>query len=310
MSKFDFKNIMVMGAGGVGGYFGSKLAKGLDAEISWVARGEHLIKIREAGLVVQSIHGDFISKGPASDKPEDLPEPDIILFAVKSYDTSQAIRLIEPVMSERTQVLTLQNGIENIPKLTEAFGNERVIPGLCRIGIRISKPGVLSHTTLGNVVLGEKTEKPSERTSVIHNAFLRAEVDCFISENIQREIWKKFSWNAIFNMLSAAENKKTDQLYDGGKLQEQLRILADEISRVATAERINLKAGDLEKIIAKPQGTGVLVPSTLHDRRSGKKLEYDAFTGALLRLGRKHGIELPEYEKLHLALKEADQMVI
>lgn len=308
MSKFDWKNIMVMGAGGVGGFFGAKLTRGLGAELSLVARGKHLEVIQQSGLNVQSIDGDFTVKSAASDNPADLPKPDLILFAVKSYDTAQAIRQIEPVMNEQTQVLTLQNGIENIPKLTEAFGDERVIPGLCRIGIRIAEPGVLSHTNPGSVIVGEKDGRVSDRIRAIHEAYTKEDVDCTISDNITREIWKKFSWNAIFNMLTAAENVTTERLYDGGERQARVLKLADEIISVARAEKIGLFPEDLEKITRNTQNIGAFVTSTLHDRRVGKKLEHDAFTGALLRLGEKHSIELPEYEKLHRELDEVGKV--
>lgn len=304
MSDFTFKKLMVMGAGGVGGYFGAKLAEGLGAEISLVARGKHLEKIQQNGLIVESIEGDFTVKGPASDDPEKLPKPDLILFAVKSYDTAQAIEQIRPVVGGKTQILPLQNGIENIPKLTETFGDERVIPGLCRIGIRIAEPGKLSHTNPGSVIVGEKGGSKSERVKIIYEAFVKAGVDSTLSDNIYREIWKKFSWNSIFNMLTAAENKTTDLLYDGGENQQRLQKLADEILSVARAEEVDLRPEDLEKITVKTQNIGAFVTSTLHDRRVGKKLEFDAFTGALLRLGNKHDISMPQYEKLHRQLEK------
>ncbi|MEX0660781.1 MAG: 2-dehydropantoate 2-reductase [Balneolaceae bacterium] len=306
MNTFDFKNIMVMGAGGVGGYFGGKLTLNSSRKISLVARGEHLKAIKKQGLVVESIDGDFVVEGPASENPVDLPRPDLILFTVKSYDTDHAIEQIKSVVSETTQILPLQNGIENIPKLVEAFGDERVMYGLCRIGIRISEPGKLSHTNPGSVILGEKDGRRSERIEWIKNIYDEVGVECKISTNIRREIWKKFSWNSIFNMITAAENQTTDHLYENGKPKPRLRKLANEILKVAKAEGVNLHEEDLEKMVVKTQNIGAFITSTLNDRRVGKKMEFDAFTGAILRLGEKHSIELPEYQKLHKDLQKAD----
>lgn len=303
MADFDWKNIMVMGAGGVGGFFGARLAEGLDAKISLVARGEHLVKIQQDGLRVKSIDGDFVVNGPASENPDELPRPDLILFSVKSYDTTGAIDQIADVVDDSTTILPLQNGIENLPKLRKAFG-DRVLPGLCRIGIRIAEPGVLSHTNPGSVIVGELDGSVSNRVQAIKNAYDAVDVECEISENIEREIWKKFSWNSIFNMLTAAEDVTTDRLYAGGEQKERLRNLADEILQVAKAEQIGLRPEDLEKIIIKTENIGAFVTSTLHDRRVGKKLEYDAFTGALLRLGEKHGVKMPAYRKLHAQLSD------
>lgn len=306
MNSFDLKNIMVMGAGGVGGYFGGKLIQDSSRVISLVARGEHLKAIKKDGLIVESIDGDFKIEGHASENPEELPRPDLILFTVKSYDTDHAIDQIKSVMTEETQILPLQNGIENIPKLVEAFGDDRVMYGLCRIGIRISEPGKLSHTNPGSVILGERDGRRSERIKQIKNIYDEVGVECEISTNIRREIWKKFSWNSIFNMVTAAENQTTDHLYENGEPKPRLWKLANEILQVANAEDVNLQEEDLEKMVVKTQNIGAFITSTLNDRRVGKKMEFDAFTGAILRLGEKHGIELPEYHKLLQELHKAD----
>lgn len=306
MNSFDFKNIMVMGAGGVGGFFGGKLVQKSSRQISLVARGEHLDQIKKHGLFVESIDGDFVVEGPASENPVDLPRPDLILFTVKSYDTDHAIEQIKSVVSDETQILPLQNGIENIPKLVEAFGDDRVMYGLCRIGIRISEPSKLSHTNPGSVILGERDGSRSERIERIKNIYDKVGVECKISTNIRRDIWKKFSCNSIFNMVTAAENQTTDLLYENGEPKPRLRKLANEILQVAKAEGVNLQEEDLERIVVKTQNLGAFITSTLNDRRVGKKLEFDAFTGAILRLGEKHGIELPEYQKLHRDLEKVD----
>ncbi len=307
MKRFEFKNIMVMGAGGVGGYFGGKLIQNSSREISLVARGEHLKAIKKHGLIVESIDGNFVVKGPASESPVELPRPDLILFSVKSYDTDHAIEQIKSVVSDETQILPLQNGIENISKLVKAFGDDRVMYGLCRIGIRISELGKLSHTNPGSVILGEQDGSRSERIERIKEINDEAGVECTISTDIRREIWKKFSWNSIFNMVTAAENKTTDHLYENGEPKPRLWKLANEILQVAKAEGVNLQEEDLEKMVVKTHNLGAFITSTLNDRRVGKKMEFDAFTGAILRIGEKHGIELPEYQKLHQDLQKVDK---
>lgn len=303
MDGFEFKHILVMGAGGVGGYFGGKLAQGSGGRISLVARGEHLKAIRTHGLRIKSFEGDFVVKGPASENPASLPPPDLVLFAVKSYDTEQAIRQIAGAATENTQILPLQNGIENMPKLIRAFGKDRVIPALCRIGIRISEPGVLSHTHPGSIIIGDR-----EGGSIggLAEAFGRAGVTCRVSKNITRDIWIKFAWNAIFNMLTAAENRTTDYFFPNGTPDDRLWKLAGEVLSVARAEGVNLRKKDIEKMFGRTARQGAFLTSTLHDRRVGKKLEFDAFTGAILRLGKKHGLHLPEYETLHQKLSETE----
>lgn len=306
MSEFNFRNIMVMGAGAVGGYFGGKLVQNSDRAISLVARGEHLDQIKEHGLKVESIDGDFTVKGPASDDPKDLPKPDLVLFTVKSFDTAGAIEQIRPVVNENTHILPLQNGIENIPQLIDAFGTERVMYGLCRIGARIAAPGKLSHTNPGSVIVGERDGSVTPRIQWVKDIYDSMDVECEISTDIRREIWKKFAWNSIFNMSTAAENKTTDYFYENGEPKELLWNLSGEILKVAQAEEVDLRKEDLDKIVVKTKNIGAFITSTLHDRRSGKKLEHDAFTGAILRLGKKHGISLPHYKELHQKLDSVD----
>lgn len=307
MSNFKFKKIMVMGAGGVGGYFGGKLAQLPGIELSMVARGRHLSEIQKNGLIVDGDETSFVVRGPASEHPEELPDPDLILFTVKSHDTTDAIEMIRPKVGADTQVLPLQNGIENIPKLLDAFGSERVIHGLCRIGVNISEPGRLLYSNSGSVVVGEPDGSRSPRTVSVKKAFDEAGVSCRISDDIVRDTWLKFAWNTIFNMITAAENRTTDYFFSGGQPDTRLWKLAGEIQEVAKAEGIELRDSDMEKLIHKTEGMGAFVTSTLHDRRSGKRMEYDAFTGALLRLANKHGRDLPEYRKLHQKLERVEK---
>lgn len=303
------QNIMVMGAGGVGGYFGGKLSGNDNLDVSFVARGEHLRMIQERGLIVKSVEGDFTVSVPASDHPSDLPAPDLILFTVKSYDTEKAIEQIRTVVSPSTQILPLQNGIENLPKLESAFSKDRVIPAICRIGVRIEKPGVLSHTHPGSLWIGERDGNPSGRLKKVQELFSDVGVSCRISAGIEREMWRKFAWNAIFNMLTAAENQTTDFFYNEGEPVDQLWKLAEELQLIAEAEKSGLSWKDLKDVIWETRNNGAFVTSTLHDRRRGKQLEYDAFTGALLRLGEKHDIRLPEYLKLHRKLKKVNEQL-
>lgn len=296
-------HVMVMGAGAVGGYFGGKLSQLPGVHLSMVARGEHLDAILKNGLHVESIDGSFTVNAPASDSPAELPSPDLILFTVKTFDTEGAIRQIRPVASPKTIILTLQNGLENRLMLEEAFDNEQLMLGVCRIGARISEPGHISHTDPASVIVGTNKQTASDHTETICSLFRRAKLKCRVADDITREIWKKFSWNAIFNMLTAAENCTVEAFYGKGEPYPGIDRLADEILKTAKAEGVDLRRNDLNKMINRSSALGGFITSTLHDRREGKALEYDAFTGALLRLGDKHGLELPEFRKLHHRLE-------
>jgi 2-dehydropantoate 2-reductase len=192
--------------------------------------------------------------------------------------------------------------------LEEAFDNEQLMLGVCRIGARISEPGHISHTDPASVIIGTNHQTESNKTDTICGLFRQAKVKCRVSNDITREIWKKFSWNAIFNMLTAAENCTVEAFYEKGEPDPRVGRLADEILKTAKAEGLHLGRNDLNKMINRSSALGGFITSTLHDRREGKTLEYDAFTGALLRLGNKHGLELPEFRKLHRRLEDLSKI--
>lgn len=297
--------ILVMGAGAVGGYFGGRLYEKTGTNTFLIARGSHLDQIRENGLQIVSVDGDAKLKIPASIDPADAPPPDLVLFTVKSYDTDQAIRQIGPIIDEKTTILTLQNGIENFEKLQKRFGDQ-VLQGLCQIGAGIEKPGVIRHKAFGHIVFGEQDGSQTQRTQEIADLLIQAEISCEISEDIKRDVWLKFAWNIVFNGLTAALDVTTDRLFESSESEDYLMRLFEEFQAVAKAEEVEITSGDIEKILEKSRDLGSFVTSTLRDRRQGKPLEYDGLTGALLRKADEHSIELPLFQTLHEMLRIAD----
>ncbi|HMB97925.1 MAG TPA: 2-dehydropantoate 2-reductase [Balneolaceae bacterium] len=297
--------ILVMGAGAVGGYFGGRIFEKTDANVFLIARGGHLEQIRENGLQIKSTDGDANLLIPASDNPEDAPDPELILFTVKSYDTDSAIRQITPAVNKNSTILTLQNGIENYEKLEKSFG-DRVLQGLCQIGAGVEKSGVIRHKAFGHIVFGEQDGSPSRRTREIADLLIQAGISCEISEEIKRDVWLKFGWNIVFNGLTAALNVTTDRLFESSESEMFLVKLFEEFQEVAKAEGVDITSGDIERILEKSRDLGSFITSTLRDRRQGKPLEYDGLTGALLRKADENSLELPVFHTLHEMLRIAD----
>ena len=144
MLNMKKKSILIMGAGAVGGTFGSLLAKVKTNTVFFIARGKHLEAIKRNGLSVQSRKENFTIKVNVSDNPNNIKsKPDLILLTVKSFDTDSAIEQLKPVVFKKTQILSLQNGLENYPKLVNAFGDERVVRGVCGMNAEVLQPGVI-----------------------------------------------------------------------------------------------------------------------------------------------------------------------
>jgi len=292
-----------MGAGAVGGYFGGRLQDGTSAEVSFIARGEHLKALQEKGLLLKSEGVESVIKVQACRKPEDAPNPDLILFTVKSYDTDEAIQQLRSVVFPNTQILTLQNGIENYPKLVKAFSSGQVIQGFCKIGAGVPEPGVIEHKAFGEVTIGEQDGATTERLTSVEKLFKEAGVPVKISDEITREVWLKFTWNCLLNMITAAGNVTVEKIFDHPEGEQLCYALFEELLGVARAEGVSLKSEDGSKIIESAKNLTGFETSTYQDRQKGKRMEYEAFTGAIVRLGEKHGLQVPHNETLYAVLK-------
>jgi 2-dehydropantoate 2-reductase len=302
----SFKNILVMGAGGVGGYFGGRLAQRTSVDVTFIARGPHLRAIQKNGLQIKSIDEDATLDVSAFDDPQKAPNPDLILFAVKSFDTPAAIDALIPVVGDETQILSIQNGIENYPKLLDVFGTERVIPGFCKIGTGIEKPGVIRHKKFGEITVGGKDGQISPRLKKLEALFSEAEIPIHISKEIERRIWLKFAWNAVLNMLTALTQVTVEQLFEYEESEALCHQVFDEVRMVAAEEGIELTDDDEQQMMASARQLDGFTTSTYQDRQKGKKMEYEAFNGAVVRLAEKHNIEVPTNQMLYALFKLID----
>ena len=154
--------IAVIGAGGVGGYFGGLLAKAGE-DVVFVARGKHGEAIAENGLQIKSPNGDFSVKTAVTSDPSEIGPVDLILFCVKGYDTTQAAELIKPIVSKETTVISLQNGVEKEEILSRILGEDHIMGGLCTLSAYIEAPGVVKHLALERLAFGELDGSESDR---------------------------------------------------------------------------------------------------------------------------------------------------
>ena len=295
-----------MGAGAVGGAFGSKLVKEKNNTVFFIARGPHLETIKRNGLSVQTRKEKFTLKVNFSDNPGDFnSKPDLILLTLKSFDTEIAIEQLKSVVFKKTQILSLQNGIENYPKLVNAFGEKRVVRGFCGINAEVLQPGVIQCGP-GEIFIGENKGKMSVRIQWLQSLFEESNIRCTISEDIHQDVWRKFAWNCIFNIVTATTQLKLSKIFDDPEKIQLCKNLFKEIRQVAKSQDVLLGA-DKEKLIFDiAKDAGDIKPSTLQDRLKGKRMEYDAFTGALIRLADKHKIHIPLNRSLYNQLKKFD----
>jgi len=290
--------IAVMGAGAVGSYFGARLTKAGE-DVTLIARGKQLEALQQKPLIVHSIKGDFEIKVKATDTPTD--PVDLILFTVKSYDTETAIELCKPIITDNTIIMSLQNGVDNEEKIGNAIGKEKVIPALTRIGISLESPGVLNHQASGLIVFGEDNGEKTERITEISNLFEKANLDYKVSGDINYEIWSKYMFNIAFNQLCAITHQTCGKLI---KEQKKLaELVLKEVVEVGKAKGVSLTNENVTKTLTLKPIFENFKPSMLQDVEKGKKIEFEAFSGTVVKYGKELGIPTPYNYTVYTLLK-------
>ena len=301
--------ILVYGAGGVGGYFGARLAESGN-KVSFIARGEHMRAIKESGLQLESINGDItVHPELVTNDINEVGTPDLILLGVKSWQLSEVASELKKIISKDTIVLPLQNGADNYEKLTEILPKENVLAGLCFIVSYIEKPGKIKHASFEpRIVFGEADNSQSERISIISNLFSEARIDFLNPENVQLEIWKKFLFICTISGIGGLTRVSIDKIRNSAYLFDLMKQTSAEIRSVANAKDIPLNNEHIEKafqiIENQPQGT---TASTQRDIMEGKPSEIENFNGFIVREGERLGIETPVNKMIYECLKPMEE---
>lgn len=295
--------IAVMGTGGVGGYFGARLAAS-GQDVHFIARGPHLAAIRANGLRVKSDAGDVtIEPVQATDDPADIGPVDIVLFAVKLYDTDSAGRMLAPLIGPETGVVDLQNGVDGEDELAAIVGREHVVGGVAYISARIEAPGVILHVGKGaKLAFGELDGKRSARIEALAAACESAGISHEVSENIETMIWSKLAMLASMSAISCLTRLPVGEAVHEPETADLFRAAMKEVADVAAAKGVPLPDDALAGFNAVTRGgSSSIRPSMLVDLERGKPLELDRLSGAVVRAGAELGISTP-FHSMALAL--------
>ncbi len=298
--------IAVMGAGGVGGFFGAKLAGG-GADVAFIARGEHLDAIRRGGLKVTSPLGDLhIHPARATDDPAAIGAPvDVVMVCVKMWDIESAARAIRPIVGPETLVIPFENGVEAPPRLAAVLGEGPVIGGSAHISALVSRPGVVSHNgTLARIYFGEREGGPSRRGERFLKSCVAAGVDAELSQNIGRVIWEKFVFIAAFSGMTALLRKPIGPIRADPETWAMFLAAMEEAAAVARANGVVFDTDPvgawLPAIAKMPEDYRA---SMLEDLERGKRLELPWLSGAVARMARELGVAAPVNAFIAAALK-------
>ncbi|RME78059.1 MAG: 2-dehydropantoate 2-reductase [Chloroflexi bacterium] len=298
--------IVFFGAGGVGGYFGGRLAQA-GRDVTFIARGRHLEAMRTRGLRVDSINGDFVVHPvQAVDDPARLGPVDAVFVAVKAWQVPEAARLIRPLVGPETVVVPLQNGVEAPSMLADVLGQAYVLGGFCRIVSYIVEPGHLRHAG-GNppyIAFGELDNTRSERVLRLLSIFEGVQgVVAEVPPDIQAAMWGKLMQISAWSGMGAITRAPAGVWRSLPETRQMWLNAVYEVLAVAQARGIALTEEVAQKVIAyvdklPPDATASMQRDILDGRPS--ELEYQ--NGAVVRLGREVGVDAPTHAFIYYSL--------
>jgi 2-dehydropantoate 2-reductase len=296
--------IAVYGAGGVGGYYGGRLALA-GHEVYLIARGAHLKAIRNDGLTVHSVRGDFAVKAPATDDPTDVGPCDVVLFCVKSFDTVDAATRLAPMLHEDTAVVSLQNGVDNEDLIAATIGWPHVVGGASYIFASIAEPGVIDHTGgPSSLSIGEFGGHRTTRVVSLAEACQAAGIPTDIPADIRVVLWGKYAFICAQAGMTAGTRMPIGDIRTSEPAWRMFRSIVEEVVAVGRAEGVPLPDSLVESHLA---ATAALDPggrsSLYHDLVTGHRMELEALHGHLTRLGAKHGIRTPAADAVYAILQ-------
>jgi 2-dehydropantoate 2-reductase len=288
--------IAIVGSGGVGGYFGGRLAAA-GTDVTFIARGAHLDALRTRGLRIESLLGDIhLPDVRATDDPSAIGPVDVVFFTVKLYDTESATALLPPLIGPHTVVVPFQNGVQSVGVLTRAVGEAHTAGGTAFVYAVVAEPGVIRHTANDRLTFGELDGSRSARLERLHEACLAAGFKATLSEHIEIDIWIKFVWLTVFSGVTTVTRLPIGPLRDDPDLLALCQAAGMETMAVAHAKGISLPAKVLDDMIA---GFQALPPqarsSMLDDLERGRRLELPWLSGAVVRIGEEVGVLTPTH---------------
>jgi 2-dehydropantoate 2-reductase len=286
--------VAVLGAGGIGGYYGALLARA-GHNVAFIARGAHLEAMQRRGLTLRTAEGESTIPVRASTGAASVGTVDLVLFSVKSYDTETAAQALRPLMARDTAVITFQNGLDNDEAIAAVVGSEAVLAGAVYIALQLVAPGVILRMGgEGNMVFGELSGSLTERVRRIANAFGQSGIPHEVSTDIRRVLWDKFLFITGIGGVTALARSDIGPLLASVAGRSLLHAACAEVVAVGQAEGGHLQPAAVDAVLAQAATLPASWRSSMaRDLEQRRRLEVDALSGAVVRRGIKHGIPTP-----------------
>ena len=300
--------IAIMGTGGVGGYYGGLLAQS-GQDVTFIARGAHLRAIREQGLRVQSVHGDFtVPPAKATDTPAEVGPVDMVLFATKTYQTDEAAQLITPMVAQNTVIVSLQNGIDAADRIARVVGMEHMLGGVTWLSAAVEAPGLIGqYSQFRRIALGEFSGEATPRLKAALDALQATGATVEVSDVILKVLWTKFVFIAPVMAMGSLTRVTFGEYRNVPEARAMLTDAISEVASVAKAKGVKLDEDVVKKTLAFIDSSEPgIKPSMQRDVESGKPSELEAMIGAVVRLGDEHNVPTPVMKFAYAMLKPGE----
>ncbi len=313
--------ILIAGSGGVGGYYGGLLAQSGN-DVVFLARGEHLKAIRERGLQVKSVHGDFtVFPAQATDTPAEVGPVDLILFCTKTYDTESVAEALRPCVGAETAIISLQNGVDAAERIGAILGMEHMLGGVTWISSAVEAPGIIRQfSQFRRIVFGELDGSITPRAQAIYQTLSASGATVELSPNILSVLWTKFIFIAAVSGISSLTRLEMGEFRHVPEtrtlmtaLMREVEALAEtrtlmtalmrEVEALARAQNISLEAEVVEKSLAFVDAAAPNIKSSMQrDVESGRRTELESMIGVICRKGREWNVPTPVADFVYAAL--------
>jgi 2-dehydropantoate 2-reductase len=287
--------IAIMGSGGVGGYFGARLQQG-GADVAFIARGAHLAAMRANGLTIESAHEPIrLPKVDATDDPKDIGPVDIVLFAVKLWDTESAAHSLKPIVGPDTGIISLQNGVQKDDVLRGIFGAGAVMGGAAYMATTIGRPGVVAQTgTMQRMVFGEYDGRRSARAQALLEAARAGGINAEISDDIRRALWEKYVFLVALSGATTSMRLPLGPIRSNAHTRQFALDLMREAVAVGRAQGVALPEDFVAQRFAFIDGLPPDMTSSMHhDLQRGQRLELAWLSGGVAEMGAALGVPTP-----------------
>jgi 2-dehydropantoate 2-reductase len=297
--------IAILGAGGVGGYYGGLLARS-GQQVTFLARGAHLAAIQSDGLRVESAHGDFVVRpAQATDDTAEVGPVELVLVTVKSYDLEAAAEAARPLVGPGTAVLPLLNGLDAAERLAAVLGDEHVLAGLTHISSSVAAPGVIRQISpVRRITFGERDGEISPRAERIRDALAASGAEVVLTPSVDVALWEKFLFIASISGVCCLARQPIGPVLDTAETRQLYVDALREVEAVGRARGIALAPDIVERTLQLTAGFAAETrPSLLVDLEAGRRLELEAMNGTVVRYGRDAGVGTPVHGVIYAALK-------